>query len=1160
VSALHEAGIEVLLDVVLNHTGEGDELGPTLSLRGLDNATYYRALPGDPSRYANDAGCGNTLALDRAPVLRLALDTLRHYARRAGVDGFRFDLATTLARGADGFDPQAPFLQAVAQDPVLRELKLVAEPWDVGPGGHRLGAFPAGWGEWNDRYRDAVRRFWRGDGAMAGELATRLAGSADVFAASARPPSRSLNFVTAHDGFTLADLVAYERKRNEANGEAGRDGTDANYSWNHGVEGPTGDGRVLAARKGDARALLATLLASRGTPMLSMGDELGRTQHGNNNAYAQDGALSWIDWAGADRDLVAFVGRLVRLRRAHRALREERWLAGEPADASGIPDVEWRRPDGRAMSREDWEHPHGRSLVAVLYARPAADGPADRVAVAFHAGSEEVEIRWPDARDGFRWRRALDTSRDGGVPETGGDDARVAPRSVVILVEETGESLRPRATGVEPAVLDRLAQAAGIAPEWHEVGGTHHRVGDDTRLALLEAMGWGVTSTSQARERLAAIAQARECRRLPVALVRHEDEPLLVPLAPGGPSGRALLAVTAEDGTTRRIAIDPQACAAERVIAADGRTVARRLVPLPPLPPGCYRVGLEDEAAACDLLVAPRRCHLPPALEGGRRRFGLAAHLYTLRRPGDQGIGDFTALAQAAQATARAGGALAGLNPLHALFAGERGRASPYHPSDRRFLDPIYVDVTAVPEFAHSPGAREAFARAPFERLAAGAGIDHPGVWAAKRAVLEACFEAFVRRPSADPLAAEFGRFVAGRGEALRRFATFEAIAAERPGVPWQRWPDELRRPDGPGVARFAARHARELDFAAYLQWLADRGLAQAAAAGGLEIGFYRDLAIGAAPDGAEAWATQSALARGVSIGAPADPFCAEGQVWNLPPPLPEAMAAGGFEGFRALIAANARHAGALRIDHVMGISRLFWVPDGASAHEGAYVRYPFGELLGALALESRRARCLVVGEDLGTVPAGLRERLEAAAVLSYRVLWFERDGPEFRPPGRYPALAAACVSTHDLPTIRGWWSGADIDERHALGLADEAQSASAHAARGEDKAHLSRALGHAGLAPPASPDVPEEEAVAQALHRFVGATPSLLALVQADDLAGESSAVNLPGTDRERPNWRRRLGVDAADLWDTPVGLHAAADLAPMRGADVPKGTGEGE
>jgi len=1148
VAALHAAGIEVLLDVVLNHTGEGDEHGPTLSLRGLDNATYYRALPGDASRYANDAGCGNTLALERAPVLRLALDALRHFARHAGVDGFRFDLATTIARGEGGFDPAAPFLQAVAGDPALRHLKLVAEPWDVGPGGHRLGAFPAGWGEWNDRYRDAARRFWRGDGGMAGELATRLAGSSDVFAARARPPSRSVNFVTAHDGFTLADLVAYERKHNEANGEGNRDGTDANLSWNHGVEGPSGDAGVAAARRGDARALLATLLASRGTPMLSMGDELGRTQRGNNNAYAQDGALSWIDWAGADGELAAFVARLVRLRREHRALRDERWLSGEPGDASGIPDVEWRRPDGRAMAREDWENPRGHALVAVLYAAPEGEAPADRVAVALHAGREAIEVRWPDARDGYAWRRALDSSRPDGQPVPGADDSRVAPRSVVILVEEPGAPRRG-SRGIEGAVLDRLAAAAGILPEWHEVGGTHHRVGDDTRLALLEAMGWGVASTSQARERLAAITAAREGRLLPVALVHREDEAIRVPLALGEARRRGVLVLTGEDGEARRIAFHSDDCAAERIAGADGRSVVRRLVPVAPLPRGHYRLELEDDAVVGHLLVAPRRCHLPAALAGGRRRFGLAAHLYALRRPGDQGIGDFTALAQAARATARAGGALVGINPLHALFPGERSRASPYHPSDRRFLDPIYLDVTAVPDFAQSPEAREAYARAPFERLASAAAIDHAGAWEAKRAVLEACFDAFARRPSADALAADFRRFVAERGEALRRFAAFEAIAASRPGVPWQRWPQELRRPDDPGVARFAARHAREVDFAAYLQWLADRALAQAARDGGLEIGFYRDLAIGAAPDGAEAWATQSALARGVSIGAPADPFCAEGQVWNLPPPLPDALPAGGFEAFRGLIAANARHAGALRIDHVMGLARLFWVPDGATANEGAYVRYPLEELLGALALESARAGCLVVGEDLGTVPPGLRERLEAAAILSYRVLWFERDGRDFRPPERYPALAAACVSTHDLPTIRGWWRGADIDERRALGLSGDAATAAAHAERGEDRGHLSRALGHAGVASHPGPDEPEDEAVAQALHRFVGATPSLLALVQADDLAGETSAVNLPGTDRERPNWRRRLSVDAADLWDTPVGSRAAADLAPDRG-----------
>ena len=275
VAALHAAGIETILDVVLNHTGEGDARGPTLSLRGLDNATYYRTFADDRARYVDDTGCGNTVALDRPAALRLALDTLRYYAEVAGVDGFRFDLATTLGRRADGFDAAAPLLQAIEQDPVLRELKLIAEPWDVGSGGYRLGAFAPGWGEWNDRYRDAARRFWRGDPGRVGELATRLAGSADVFAARFRRPSRSINFVAAHDGFTLADVVSYATKHNEANGEGNRDGSDVNHSWNHGVEGPTNDAAIVAARRRDVRNLLTTLLCSRGTPMLGDGRRAG---------------------------------------------------------------------------------------------------------------------------------------------------------------------------------------------------------------------------------------------------------------------------------------------------------------------------------------------------------------------------------------------------------------------------------------------------------------------------------------------------------------------------------------------------------------------------------------------------------------------------------------------------------------------------------------------------------------------------------------------------------------------------------------------------------------------------------------------------------------------------------------------------------------------
>jgi glycogen operon protein len=437
VAGLHSAGIEVLLDIVFNHSGEGDVTGPTLSLRGLDNATYYRTVPGEPHRYVDDSGCGNALALDRAPVLRLALDTLRYYVQTVGVDGFRFDLATTLGRHDTGFDASAPLLTAIAQDPLLRDLKLVAEPWDIGPDGYQLGAFPASWGEWNDRYRDTLRRFWRGDAGITGELATRFAGSADVFTARSRPPSRSVNYITAHDGFTLADLVAYERKHNEANGEQNRDGTDANLSWSHGVEGATRDPMIVEARQHDVRALLASLFFSRGTPMLAMGDELGRTQHGNNNAYAQDNVLTWLDWDHADRELAAFVATLIRLRRNHPALRADHWLTGAPHDASGISDVEWLHPDGNTMTTADWTAASTRTLVAVLY---AGDSHADRAMVALHAGAADLRMHLPDPRSGFNWHVVMDTAHpappchaDGSVAH---ESITLSPRSVVLLVEK----------------------------------------------------------------------------------------------------------------------------------------------------------------------------------------------------------------------------------------------------------------------------------------------------------------------------------------------------------------------------------------------------------------------------------------------------------------------------------------------------------------------------------------------------------------------------------------------------------------------------------------------------------------------------------------------------------------------------------------------------
>ena len=393
VDALHAAGLSVILDVVLNHSGESDELGPTLSLRGLDNAGYYR-LASDRSLYVNDAGCGNVLAMDRPIALRLGMDALRAWALYGGIDGFRLDLAVTLGRRETGFDRNAPFLTAVEQDPVLSHCVMIAEPWDVGAGGYQLGGFPPRWGEWNDRYRDTVRRFWRGDPGMLGDFTTRFAGSADVF--HERPITRGINYITAHDGFTLSDLVSYTAKRNHANGEDNRDGSNNNLSWNNGSEGPSTDPAINAARSRDARALLATLLLSRGTPMLSMGDELGRTQHGNNNAYAQDNAGSWVDWPSADGGLIKFTAAVIALRWTLAPLFKGQSLQGRPVDGSLIADVTWLAADGQGIN---WNRDPGATLIAELFADDV------RAVLIFHAPSVPVEIALPVSRPGFSWRR-----------------------------------------------------------------------------------------------------------------------------------------------------------------------------------------------------------------------------------------------------------------------------------------------------------------------------------------------------------------------------------------------------------------------------------------------------------------------------------------------------------------------------------------------------------------------------------------------------------------------------------------------------------------------------------------------------------------------------------------------------------------------------------
>jgi glycogen operon protein len=427
VKHLHEAGIEVVLDVVYNHTAEGNHLGPTFSFKGIDNASYYR-LAGDRRYYDDASGTGNTLDLRHPRVLQMVTDSLRYWVEEMHVDGFRFDLAPALAREDAGYRRDAAFFKAIQQDPVLSRVKMVAEPWDVGPDGYQLGNFPPGWSEWNGKYRDVVRRFWRGDMGVIAELASRLAGSSDLFAHNGRRPRASVNVITVHDGFTLTDLVSYNHKHNEANHEDNRDGTDDNLSWNCGAEGPSDDPAIVDVRERQKRNFIATLLLSLGVPLLLGGDEHGRTQHGNNNAYCQDNEISWLDWTQRDpRDLALeeFVKLMLRLRREHPAFKRDAFYRGEPIDASGRKDIAWIKPEGHEMQPEDWA-PERRTIGFFLGARPM-------LFVAMNAAPEDVHFALPDV-ERVSWSLALDTGIEAGAP-------RDVPREDVLVYPMISRSL-----------------------------------------------------------------------------------------------------------------------------------------------------------------------------------------------------------------------------------------------------------------------------------------------------------------------------------------------------------------------------------------------------------------------------------------------------------------------------------------------------------------------------------------------------------------------------------------------------------------------------------------------------------------------------------------------------------------------------------------------
>ncbi len=721
--------------------------------------------------------------------------------------------------------------------------------------------------------------------------------------------------------------------------------------------------------------------------------------------------------------------------------------------------------------------------------------------------------------------------------------------------------------------IDRLADLVGIEPFFHDIWGNRHTVSRETKAALMGALGLAVEGEAEVAASRRRVEETPWRRLLPPVQVSGADESLVVPLTLAEADNETGLAwsVIEEGGATHQGEARP----ADLPIAADsvldGRLRHRRLLTLPVrLPLGYHRliVTQGEQTAELSLIVAPDRCLLPQDVVPGGRSWGLGVQLYGVRSTGNWGMGDFSDLADLAERAAGWGAGTVGLNPLHALFPADPNHYSPYSPSHRVFLDIFYIDVIAVPDLAECPEARDLIGSSNFQRalaeVRASEKVDYPAVAALKRPVLERLFASFqsghlepttAEPPVVSARAAAFRAFQAEGGETLARFALFEALHEHFYGSDpfrwsWQSWPAAYRDPESPEVAAFAAAYADRVTFFQYLQWLADDQLGEAAArarAAGLTFGFYRDLAVAIQPGGAAAWAAQTVMAPTARVGAPPDQFNLHGQDWGLAPMSPVGLVEAAYRPFIAVLRANMRHAGVLRIDHVMALQHLYWIPPQGGM--GAYVSYPFADLVRLVALESHRNRCVVIGEDLGTVPEGFRPAMQRAGILSCRVFYFERshDGA-FLPPEAYPEGALVTATTHDLATLKGFWQGVDLRWRTELGLyPSDGMRDGEVTAREHDRWRLLHALERAGLLPESlhpRHGLPRfDEDLVVAIYRYLARTPSRLLMVQLEDILSEAEQPNLPGTVDQHPNWRRRtaLSLEQWSRGEMPARLAAA-------------------
>ncbi|GIX40891.1 MAG: hypothetical protein KatS3mg129_0624 [Leptospiraceae bacterium] len=1197
VKVLHQAGIEVILDVVYNHTAEGDHTGPTLSFRGIDNLSYYRVYEERKDLYLDFTGCGNTLNHKNHHVLQLIMDSLRYWITEMHVDGFRFDLASALARELYDVDRLTSFFAIIQQDPVISKVKLIAEPWDLGKDGYQVGNFPPGWSEWNGKYRDTIRRVINEYDTNLSDFATRIAGSSDLYKKDDRKTYSSINFITCHDGFTLRDLVSYEQKHNLDNGWNNMDGTDLNYSKNYGIEGDTDDLKIKLLRLRKQKLFLTTLFLSQGVPMLLAGDELNRTQKGNNNAYCQDNEISYISWEEDEfsMELHLITKFLIYLRKENEVFRRKEFFEGEEKKIMEVKDIYWLHKDGREMEKEDWnkELTLGVLLPSEFGERfdfyTSLDG--NTFLILFNFSNEKVHFKIPEIIS-TRWKIIYSSEKHFFISHEEQNDQEIIekinhilqknyklniyknnfnsnlfedlqiymsdgmfymPNEIISLNEYSIKILQADKNWKEAHVkrnyrlkiLDILTQNLGIYKKYYDLMGKEYNLTNSEIFMILRAMHLPVKDLSSLEIVYENYKNDLWFQGIQSTYIFYEDDEINLELSI--PDTMKQFKIQIKDDN-ENIVFEKQI---EHYKILETHTISfskfKKLKMLKTrihfnikLKIGYYNFFIlqnEEIYSRGKLIIVPEK-----AYNDDNIYTGIWIQLYALNSKTNLGIGDFGDLKKLAFILKKYGYNIIGLSPLHYLPLNQPEMISPYYPASRLMIHPIYIDIFSLKEFTQSKNAIKKWKEFIniIEQEKKHKIIHYPLIYKIKKEILYEIYTDFIINNQNNKIFQEFNEYK--KNNDLLLYHSIYEVAKEI--FRKMQIPKDIFKFHYPMQKQFINEYWNKIDFYSFLFFLAEKQFLTLIEELQKEnIYLYLDLAVGSAPDQIEMEYFENfypyVYSKNARAGAPPDQFSPFGQDWGITVFNPYILKKFGYEPFIMLLQRNCFKNVFLRVDHIMWLYRLFWIVREGKEKTATYIRYPDKDLFGILCLESQKNKSIIIGEDLGTVPEEVRNLLKEKSILSWKVLYFEKDSNNnFIDPKFYSLNSVATINTHDLPTLAGYWIGKDIEEKLKIGIYTEEEAKKQYEIRNKERQKFIELLHQKEYfkeKESITEDSIYDDEIAYYFYKLLSESPSKILLASIYDMLGESDQPNLPGTTKEYPNWQIRLSVPIEEIENHP-------------------------